>query len=263
MQIKKSEIQSAIATTIISIIILLILFLFGMTANRNEVDEGVMVSFGYDEDGFGSSTDDIASQPETAAPLVTQPSVAPSEEDLMTQVDPSVALEAEKRKRNEEQQRINEERLRQEKLEKQRQAEREAREAAIKAEREAKSNKAGSMIGGAFTNKGSGSGNGSGSGVKGNPAGRGSQGGNSWELGGRDIIGRLSQPSYKSNEEGTIVVQIRVDANGKVTSATIAKGTTITNEKLRQESIAAAKRNKFSISTGVAIGKITYKFVLN
>ena len=46
MKLKKSEIQSGIATTIICIIILLILLFCGMTAHRNEMDEGVMISLG-------------------------------------------------------------------------------------------------------------------------------------------------------------------------------------------------------------------------
>ena len=70
MKLKKSEIQSAIATTIICIIILLILIFCGMTAHKNEMDEGVMVSLGYAEDGFGESMPNPTPAPE-AAPVPT------------------------------------------------------------------------------------------------------------------------------------------------------------------------------------------------
>ena len=51
MAIQKSEIESGIATAIISAIILAVLLLCGMTAHRNEMDEGIMVSFGDALDG--------------------------------------------------------------------------------------------------------------------------------------------------------------------------------------------------------------------
>ena len=105
MQLKKSEIQSGIATTIICIIILLILLFCGMTAHKNEMDEGVMISLGYADEGFGESMPNPTPAPEAApVPTPTPPPAAPevstpTEEDLMTQEDPSVALEAEKKRK--------------------------------------------------------------------------------------------------------------------------------------------------------------------
>lgn len=262
MQIKKSEKQSAVATTIICGLILLILFLCGMTAHRNEMDEGIMVSFGYDEQGYSEPVA-TSPKPSTTPPTPTEPK-AVVEENLMTQEDPSVAMEAEKKKR-EAQEAAEAQRRKEAEIaaEQQRLREEAERQAAREAEQKAKADKASSIAGGAFKNTGSGSGNTSGDGIKGNPAGKGSQGGNSWSLSGRNIVGSLFQPSYSGNQEGKIVVKIWVDANGKVTSATIDNGTTITDEKLRNESLAAARRNRFSTGGGVAIGTITYNFVLN
>lgn len=87
--------------------------------------------------------------------------------------------------------------------------------------------------------------------------------GSAWSLRGRDLLGKLVQPSYQGNEEGRIVVEICVDAEGNVVFADIAKGTTISNETLRNAAITAAKKNKFSAGGGVAIGTITYNFRLN
>lgn len=273
MQLKKSEIQSAIATTIICIIILLILIFCGMTAHKNEMDEGVMVSLGYAEEGFGESMPNPTPAPEAApvptpAPQPAAPEVSsPSEEDLMTQEDPSVALEAEKKRKEAEEEarrKAEEERIAREKAEQERIArEKAAEEARIKAEQEAKKNQASSLAGSAFQNMGKGQGQTKGETQQGNPAGQGSQGGHSWSLNGRDLLGKLAQPSYQGNEEGRIVVEIRVDASGNVISAAITKGTTITNETLRNAAVTAAKKNKFSTGGGVAIGTITYNFRLN
>ena len=273
MQLKKSEIQSAIATAIICIIILLILIFCGMTAHKNEMDEGVMVSLGYAEEGFGESMPNPTPAPE-AAPVPTpasQPAApevsSPSEEDLMTQEDPSVVLEAEKKRKKAEEEarrRAEEERIAREKAEQERIAREKAEEAArIKAEQEAKRNQASSLAGSAFQNMGKGQGQTKGETQQGNPAGQGSQGGHSWSLNGRDLLSKLAQPSYQGNEEGRIVVEIRVDASGNVISAAVTKGTTITNEALRNAALTAAKKNKFSTGGGVAIGTITYNFRLN
>ena len=131
------------------------------------------------------------------------------------------------------------------------------------AEQEAKKNQASSLAGSAFQNMGKGQGQTKGETQQGNPAGQGSQGGHSWSLNGRNLLGKLAQPSYQGNEEGRIVVEIRVDASGNVVSAAITKGTTITNETLRNAAVSAAKKNKFSTGGGVAIGTITYIFRLN
>ncbi|MDR1592533.1 MAG: energy transducer TonB [Prevotellaceae bacterium] len=70
-------------------------------------------------------------------------------------------------------------------------------------------------------------------------------------------------PPYNSNEEGRIVVDIRVDDSGNVTSATIAKGTNITDNQLRNVTLEAARKIKFTSATGgTAMGTITYNFSL-
>lgn len=242
MNIQKSQYQSAIITAIISVLILLILFFFGMTAERNEMDEGVMVSFGNMDDGFGEQTpqelEENTSPQEAVTPTVTQPTPTPTQEKVITQEDPSVALERERKRQAEEAERVRK-------------------------EEEAKRAKAAALTGKAFQKVGSGQGEGSGDGQKGNPVGKGSDGGNSWSLAGRSLKGRLAQPSYRGNEQGVIVVAIRVDASGKVVDASIGTGTTITSEEMRRAALDAAKRNVFTTGNSPAVGTITYKFTLN
>jgi len=242
MRIQKSQYQSAIITAIISALILLLLFLCGMRAERNEMDEGVMVSFGDVDDGFGEQTPqevEETSAQEAVTPTVTpQPTPTVSQEKVITQEDPSVALERERKRKAEEAERVRK-------------------------EEEAKRAKAAAIAGNAFRKVGNGQGEGEGDGQKGNPVGKGSEGGNSWSLAGRSLKGRLAQPSYSGNEQGVIVVAIRVDASGKVVDANIGTGTTITSEEMRRAAIVAAKKNIFSTGNSPAVGSITYKFTLN
>lgn len=268
---KKSDIYATIGTTLFCAIVLAILLLFGLSIPREELEEGVLVSFGnYDEGGGDAApaplehTTTAAAPAEATAQPVSQPS-ASNREQLVTQEDPSVAMAAERRRREQEQQRLAQEQQRQE-------AERQA--AAEAAERERRAQvvaNAANRAAGAFGKGGSGSSNangGQGSGIgntmQGNPLGHGNVGGHSWSLNGRNLSGTFYKPQYGKNVEGVVVVEIRVDKNGQVISTNIrAKGTTITDEGLRRAAREAAQKTHFTTGEGTAIGYITYSFVLN
>lgn len=118
---------------------------------------------------------------------------------------------------------------------------------------------------------GSGGGHGSGQGVgtgsgygSGSGAGSGSGHGN-WKLDGRKSVA-MPAPQYKCNEEGTVVVEISVDKNGKVVEAKPGiRGTTNTAKCLMDIAKAAALQSKFDSSTTAPekqVGTITYNFKL-
>ena len=89
-------------------------------------------------------------------------------------------------------------------------------------------------------------------------------GGPSYDLGGRGVKS-LPHPSSDFNEEGTIVVDIWVDRDGRVVNAKIGKGTDIANTQMRQMAINAAKSSVFSPDKDAAElqkGTITYKFII-
>lgn len=257
----KPKIHSAIVTTISGILILLLLMFIYLPHNNAEEDDGVMVSFGDGIEGLGDAPPEVAT---TTPP--PPPSSAPSaQEDLMTQDnEETVNLDAQKEaqeKRRQEQ--ALREQQRQEELERQRiEAERIAEQKRIEAEQAAKTAKANQMAG-VFGQKMGGVGQASGSGTSGNPAGKGTSGGNSWTLNGRDLKGSLQKPVYTSNQEGKVVVAIRVNENGDVVSTDIASGTTISDSSLRNAAMEAAKKTKFSAGKSVALGTITYYFKLN
>ena len=252
---KKTEIQSAISTALISLLILLYLLYFGMSLSKEDMEEGVMISFGEMLDGYGEQTP-VAASSKPATPKVETPK--PSER-LMTQDDESVALEQEKKRKLQEQ-RVQEQQER-ERVERERAAE--AQRKAAELERERKAQEAKNLASGAFSQStGQGSGTTTGEAMQGNPAGKGQQNGHSWSLSGRDIKGKLAEPTYSGKQEGIIVVNIRVDQSGRVTEASIGHGTTITEEGLRNLSLVAARSNKFSAGNGIVLGTITYRFVL-
>ena len=92
----------------------------------------------------------------------------------------------------------------------------------------------------------------------------GAGGGPSYDLGGRNAKS-LPRPSSDFNEEGTIVVDIWVDRDGRVTRADIGKGTNIANSKMRETAKQAALTSVFAPDKDAAElqkGTITYKFII-
>lgn len=72
----------------------------------------------------------------------------------------------------------------------------------------------------------------------------------------------LPTAKYTSRAEGYVVVNIRVDENGKVISASQGKGTTVTESSLINLAISLAKQSTFHPKTGAddEIGTIRYQF---
>lgn len=109
--------------------------------------------------------------------------------------------------------------------------------------------------------EGNGTGNGKGTGTG---PGDGSGSGISYSLGGRGSL-MLHKPSYDSKEQGKVVVTIKVDKNGNVTSAVAgAKGTNVSDQTLWQLAKDAALKSKFATDSNAPdtqVGTITYNFI--
>jgi len=271
---KKSDLYGIIGSAISCGIILLLLFLILMPRIEKPEEEGIIVSFGDSFIGGGQNpvTNVTTPQQPVSEPTPTQ-SETPlqqqlPEEDIITQVDPSLEIarqeeerrrreqeEIERRRREEERRLAEQRRLEEQQAEARRLEEERQRQEAID-----RANAAGNAFGlGANT---SGSGIDEGDAQQGNPAGQGSSEGNSWSLDGRNIVGRLIIPTHDRNVEGTITVAITVDANGNVTDARIDRPTTIGDEATRRAALDAARRTKFTPGRGAATGTITYNFRL-
>lgn len=229
-------------------------------------DEGIIVSFGDNQNGSGK-TDRPTEIPTVTPPPASKPTKQekPSKQDLMTQTDNSLAVAAQKKK--------DKERKQQAEIEKQRETARiqaaenqrieaERRIADQKRKEQAAVDKANAMDGMFGNNNSTGSCTSTGDTRQGNPAGKGSSGGNSWSLNGRSLTGRLVSPSYDRDVEGKITVNIRVDENGNVLTATIGLPTTISDAQTRNAASAAARNTRFTAGKGVSTGSITYNFNL-
>ena len=91
----------------------------------------------------------------------------------------------------------------------------------------------------------------------------GSGNGPSYDLGGRGAKS-ISSPSKEFSEEGTIVVNIKVDREGRVVEATIGKGTEIINTSMRESALQAARNsifNKDENAPEIQSGTITYEYI--
>jgi len=83
---------------------------------------------------------------------------------------------------------------------------------------------------------------------------------------GRNVLGTLPRPSYATQAEGVVVVQIKVDQYGNVIEAIPGfEGTTVADKSLWQAAKNAAMKAHFNQSADapvVQLGTITYKFKL-
>lgn len=92
------------------------------------------------------------------------------------------------------------------------------------------------------------------------------QGSAAIQLKGRTLLGSLPKPSYVSQTEGVVVVQIMVDEYGAVVEAVPgAEGTTISDKAMWKAARSAALKTHFNQSAKAPVlqtGTITYTFKL-
>ena len=288
---KKAAVWTAITMGVLTVL----LMVFGFSAATLEEESGMLINFGNTEDASGAVEPAQASPPvKTTPPPPPPPQVeksSPSPEDINTQdFEEAAAIEAAKKK----EEKIKQEKIEQE-LEKQREIERQKeveRQKEIEAERirqeeiarleqerlakEAKAEAIRQQTNNAFgkTNNNSQSqGNSVGTGNQGAENGSTTSNGNglgtsgNWSLAGRSMNESLPIPKLDVQKEGTVVVEISVDRNGRVTSANpILKGSTTQDAQLWKLAQEAAKRAKFNADPTAQIkqlGTITYKFILD
>ena len=248
---KKTErhIWAAVGTFLFMLLVLLLLWLIRLSAVVPEQEEGIELAFVEempDTGGYPSDAPNPSPVPEDApaapaAPAVTQPTPTTPPEHIVSEEE-TLAIE---RARKEKEEREAAERARKQK----------------EAEAIAKANAMSSLFGNTGNNAQTGSGS-QGAGQKGNPVGHGSSGGNSWNLSGRGIKGTLPKPANTFNQEGRVIIEIRVNAAGNVISATI-KGGTISDKQTQQLALDAAYKAKFTEGDHDQIGTITYNFKFN
>ncbi len=92
-----------------------------------------------------------------------------------------------------------------------------------------------------------------------------SSSGISYDLSGRSVVGALPLPAYTANASGKVIIDVTVDASGRVTNAAYhPQGSTTNHAELVAAARNAALKARFSESESfVQGGTITYIFRMN
>ncbi len=294
----KHEKKSATLTAIIAVIILLLIFTFGLTYFDPPKEYGIAVNFGTSDFGSGNVQPKEALKPasqeesikeevveEKAVEETVEPSSASSEaaEDVITQNnEEAIAIKKREEAKRKEDAKLEE--ARKEEIRKQEEIDRKAeiereRVEKEKQEKAAKRKNLDALLGGFSDGDGNADGGegddnkpGDKGQVTGDPnasgyygAGGGGSGGN-YRLGNREALEKPI-PAYDCNEEGKVYVSISVDKTGKVFAAQAGvKGTTNSAPCLLVRAKEAALKTRFNPDNNAPskqIGTIIYNFSLS
>ncbi len=245
----------AIALACYLVVFLGVSFLVSFRMDYPAVDQGILVDFG-ESDGSGEENVMLSQSEETVAPRSSA-----SQEEFMTQdyeQAPSVAsgLHAERQpSRNDNSQMNNESDTPS--------REEQAHEVNRRALFPGRSIASQSVSQGDADSDGN-SGHVSGADGVSSGTGIGTEG-VSFSLSGRRPVGSLPRPSYDSDAQGKVVVEITVDAQGRVQTAAFQPlGSTTQDPKLTAAALRAARSARFTPSENNAVqtGTITYVFRL-
>ncbi|MEG1498134.1 MAG: energy transducer TonB [Bacteroidales bacterium] len=252
----KRHIIAAFSTLLFSIVVFLILWLFGLKRPFPPPAEyGVEVNLGYSDVGMGDmqAIDPMAENIEAVSPSSSSSSEI---EEVLTTKEEAPSL---KEKKNTQKQSTTKVRLQEQNPKQENVKESINTMALYKGKRQGtevssqgNTNQSGDMgkEDGDINAKGY--------------AGRGGSGGISFSLSGRTLMS-LVKPSYNSEEQGLVVVRIWVNQQGVVTRAQVGiKGTTTMDENLWETAKNAAMQSRFTYKENAPseqIGTITYKFV--
>ena len=258
--------------TAIFAVLLLIVLLFSVLrlAPPPEELEGIPVMFGT-MDAAGGFVEppraEVTPQPTQTAMPTPQPAI---EEPLIAQVtEPTIDVQAQREEDERRRQQQEEARIRAQQEEARRRAEEQARQEEIQRQQIAEL-VSGALVGEQDGSRGETEGAGTqgvttGSDVQGLPEGFGGVG--SVDLAERHVgEGGLVPPRYEVNDQGIVVVEIRVAPDGRVVQARAgARGTTTPNATLRRAAEEAALATRFNAITGThyQYGTILYNFRLN
>ena len=326
--------KSALYTSIIGVLILVIIFWFGLTYFDPPLEYGIAVNFGTSDVGSGNvqptealkpaASSEAEEQPleEVVEELIEEPveEVQPEEADVSEEAEPEAASEPESSeevitqeqaeaiaiKKREDDRKLKEAKEAKEAEEAKKEAERKAeakrkaeaeqkrqaeieRQKKVQAEKErvererkeqaAKRANLDALMGGISDGNGKadgGEGDDNQPGDKGKETGDpnasgyygigGDGSGGNYRLGNRKAR-EIPVPNYNCNEQGKVVVSIRVDQSGKVISAQPgAKGTTNSAACLLEEAKKAALKASFNADSNAPAtqaGEIIYNFSLS
>lgn len=283
-EVRKYKQIGLIGTIFFVSTVLLILLYFGLSKPLPlPEEEGILINFGYNKTGSGnietskSSVVKQKKQEEKIKPKEEDKTIVSKEKLLTQDFEDAAAVEARKKKeekrKKSEKERL-EKKLREEKRKKA--LEEKKKKIAIQknSDLKAKNAFANGINNGTSTSDGTGTDKGNQGSLNGDPTSKNYNSSNGlgnkgigFSLKGRTPNGgKLPKPTYSSNEEGIVVIQVTVNQRGMVTDARYqTKGSTVTSSKLIKAAIKAAYKAKFNADNNAEqfqIGTITYKFSL-
>lgn len=269
---KEREKKEGLIGTILFHVLLLLFFLYyGLTYQVPMPETGLTVNFGTSDMGMGELQPDVTGeqpkpQPEPVeevVPVTSNSDPADASQDVATQDDVET-IEAPKEKSPEE-------------IEAEKAAKKAAEEKAQKEREEEAFREKMAQTTNAFNNKNTKAGGGEGPddtpGDKGQTDGQknggaytgkghGENSPGNYSLGGRAALTK-PKPDPDCLEVGIVVVEVKVNRDGIVTYASIAKGTTNNEECLTKKALQAARKTKWQPKADAPLtqkGKIIYDF---
>jgi TonB family protein len=281
MKVDKNDTTALIGTILIHLAILLFLFLAVLKTVIRDDEEGVLVNFGNINASTGIFEPRGRTEPvveNTPAPEVKPVAAKPApKEDIITQDTEETISIAEKKKEEDRKKKEEADRKKKEALLAEQKRKEEAQRKQQQQGQAIQNRVSGAFGAGDAAGVGIGNADGgsqgeatAGTGNQGSPFGNSDSGANTgtggmgtFDLDGRSVgAGGLPRPTYTTNVEGRIVINITVDPQGNVILAEIGKGTNIDNASVRSGAISAARRAKFNSITGSnnQSGTITYNY---
>jgi outer membrane biosynthesis protein TonB len=262
---KQNKVKGIIGTIAFHGLLLLALILIGLsTPLPLPGEEGVEVNLGYTDQGMGK-IQKVEPAPAKVIPPPPEPEKEVKEKIITQDVEEAPAIEEKKieEKKPEKKPEVKPKEIKKEVVPEKKEPE--PPKVNPKALYKGKSNAEGQGGSEGETNQPGDQGSPYGDPKVSNHEGTGGQGnGISYSLGGRGAM-NLPKPEYNSEDQGKVVVTIKVDQQGNVTSADPgAKGTNVSDHKLWEMAKEAALKSKFSPDPNAPptqTGTITYNFI--
>ncbi len=255
--------RAFIITSGVCTLVLFLLLMFGFTTPLPlPAEEGILINFGDDQTGFGSveprPVEKVVKQPDVSDPVPTVQTPEPTQMTQDYEEAPTIQVKkkvAETPKKKTETKKKPEEKPKEE-------PKKVVDSRALWGRNRNTQSTGSEGVSGGAGNQGDPSGD---ENAKSHSLGSGVGNGISFSLNGRAAV-KLSPPKSDHQKEGTVVVQIKVDRNGKVISAVpIAKGSTTLDSYLQgiaKRAALASSFNRKDDAPAMQVGTITYVFRL-
>ena len=266
---KKYKREGLAGTVMVHVLILLFFIFTGLTHMVPKPEQGILVNFGNSSVGSGETEPIESGNPNTTTDIEEPvqstseptPPTPTSNEQLATQ-DNTETIEVPEEDEDKQQQKEEPQPTQEEPKEPKPEISDPLKNALDKLKNSGQQGGSEGDDNNATGNKGQEDGDKNGGEYTGNLGGGGD---GNYNLGNRKALTK-PRPAYTCQEEGTVVIEVRVDRNGKTVDAKVARGTTNYADCLTRQARKAAMDTKWQAKPDAPftqIGTITYRFILN